>query len=205
MALWNKIVCMVCICSVLYCIVLSGIVLYWYRIEFVLYIIVIHLYVYLCVCWYCMSCIVLPTYLPAYLPTYPLNLPTYVPDRPTLPIFLPTYLPTDLPCISVRQWSRRLSFLEPKPLLLLFVCIVLYWTASARWARWTSSVACGPLHLPCMRPWTRLNLGLSSTSGCAAPLPPTRWPRNVFDCSATCTFEHIQQATFSYSTGTAAK
>ena len=72
-----------------------------------------------------------PTYLPAYLPTrltyLSTYLPTYVPDRPTLPIFLPTYLPTDLPCISVRQWSRRLSFLEPEPLLLLFVCIVWYW------------------------------------------------------------------------------
>ena len=134
MALWNKIVCMVCICNVLYCIVLSGIVLYWYRIEFVLYIIVIHLYVYLCACWYCMSCIVVPTYLPAYLPTYPLNLPTYVPDRPTLPIFLPTYRPTDLP--TYRPTLHKCPAMVPKAILsgtetpsivICMYCVVLDW------------------------------------------------------------------------------
>ena len=40
---------------------------------------------------------------------------------------LRTYPPIDLPCISVRGWSRRLSFLEPEPLVLLSICMVLYW------------------------------------------------------------------------------
>ena len=155
----------------------------------------------ICVRWYCMSCIVLSTYLPTYLPTRLTYLPTYLTDLPYLSSYLPTYRPTLHKCPAMVP-KAILSGTETPTIVICMYRVVL-----------DSQRTMGPLDFACglwatplaKRPWTRLNLGLSSTSGCAAPLPPTRWPRNVFDCSATCTFEHIQQATFSYSTGTAAK